>query len=162
MALRAVEAEPAGRGGGRLLHRALWPLLAPQWKDPVKWWAELCDPKGRKDYDWSHLAARYFPDRVAAKCQADPSLAVAHGCFWRLHPARAYAWEFRLQDELAAGFHLAEPDADACRTRFLAEQPDLAREIEDKELRRRERKKTKGEEAEEAAADDEAETPLLE
>lgn len=28
MALRAVEAEPAGRGGGRLLHRALWPLLA--------------------------------------------------------------------------------------------------------------------------------------
>lgn len=27
-ALRVVEAEPAGRGGGRLLHRVLWPLAA--------------------------------------------------------------------------------------------------------------------------------------
>jgi hypothetical protein len=33
---------------------------------------------GKKDYDWSHLAARYFPERVRAKCVTDPSLAVAH------------------------------------------------------------------------------------
>ncbi|HCF59314.1 MAG TPA: BREX-6 system adenine-specific DNA-methyltransferase PglX, partial [Myxococcales bacterium] len=63
---------------------ALWPLLEPQWKDPKKWWKELATAKGRKDYDWAHLARRYFPDRVDRKCHDDPSLAVAHGCFWRL------------------------------------------------------------------------------
>ena len=42
------------------------------------------------------------------KCQADPSLAVAHGCFWRYHPARAWAWELRLQDEIGAGFRIEE------------------------------------------------------
>ncbi|MBK7192720.1 MAG: hypothetical protein IPH80_09585 [Myxococcales bacterium] len=57
---------------------ALWPLLDPQWKDPKKWWKELASAAGKKDYDWSHLAARYFPARVDAKCKADPSLAVAH------------------------------------------------------------------------------------
>src|SRR5690606_16773524 len=50
---------------------ALWPLLAPQWKDPKKWWKELCTAQGRKDYDWAHLSARYFPTRVDAKCQED-------------------------------------------------------------------------------------------
>jgi hypothetical protein len=84
---------------------ALWPLLAPQWKDPKKWWTELATGEGRKDYDWSHLAARYFKDRVTQKCKDDPSLAVAHGCFWKYHPERAYAWELRLQDEIAAGLH---------------------------------------------------------
>ena len=49
---------------------ALWPLLAPQWKDPKKWWKELAAAEGKKDYDWSHLAARYFPKRVDAKCQS--------------------------------------------------------------------------------------------
>ena len=29
------------------------------------------------------------------KCKDDPSLAVAHGCFWNYHPERAYAWEPR-------------------------------------------------------------------
>jgi hypothetical protein len=72
---------------------ALWPLLEPQWKDPKKWWQELATANGRKDYDWAHLALRYWPTRVDQKCQADPSLAVAHGCFWRYHPARAWAWE---------------------------------------------------------------------
>ena len=51
---------------------ALWPLLEPQWKDPKKWWKELATAKGKKDYDWSHLAARYFPSRVDRKCQEDP------------------------------------------------------------------------------------------
>ncbi|MBK8256774.1 MAG: SAM-dependent methyltransferase [Polyangiaceae bacterium] len=58
---------------------ALWPLLDPQWKEPKKWWKELANAQGKKNCDWSHLAARYFPKRVREKCQADPSLAVAHG-----------------------------------------------------------------------------------
>ena len=88
---------------------ALWPLLEPQWKEPKKWWKELATAQGKKDYDWSHLAARYFPTRVDAKCQQDPSLGVAHGCFWRYHPARAWAWELRLQDEIGPDFRIEEP-----------------------------------------------------
>jgi len=88
---------------------ALWPLLEPQWRDPKKWWKELAQAKGRKDYDWSHLAMRYWPTRVDAKCQEDPSLAVAHGCFWRYHPARAWAWELRLQQEIGPDFRITEP-----------------------------------------------------
>ena len=87
---------------------ALWPLLDPHWKEPKKWWKELSSASGRKDYDWAHLAMRYWPTRVDAKCQADPSLAVAHGCFWRYHPARAWAWELRLQDEIAPDFRISE------------------------------------------------------
>ncbi len=87
---------------------ALWPLLDPQWKEPKKWWKELATAQGRKDYDWAHLALRYWPTRVDQKCQADPSLAVAHGCFWRYHPARAWAWELRLQDEIGPNFRITE------------------------------------------------------
>jgi hypothetical protein len=87
---------------------ALWPLLEPQWKEPKKWWKELSQGKGKKDYDWSHLAMRYWPGRVDEKCKTDPSLAVAHGCFWRYHPARAWAWELRLQDEITEGFRIEE------------------------------------------------------
>lgn len=89
---------------------ALWPLLAPQWKDPKKWWQALAvaSPRGNKDYDWSHLAMRYWPTRVDAKCQQDPSLGVAHGCFWRYHPERAWAWELRLQDEIGPDFRIEE------------------------------------------------------
>jgi len=87
---------------------ALWPLLDPQWRDPKKWWKELAKAQGRKDYDWSHLAMRYWPTRVDAKCQEDPSLAVAHGCFWRYHPARAWAWELRLQAEIGPEFRITE------------------------------------------------------
>jgi hypothetical protein len=79
---------------------ALWPLLEPQWKDPKKWWKELASAQGKKDYDWAHLAMRYWPSRVDEKCENDPSLAVAHGCFWRYHPERAWAWELRLQQEI--------------------------------------------------------------
>ncbi len=87
---------------------ALWPLLDPQWKDPKKWWKELVAAKGKKDYDWSHLAMRYWPTRVDQKCQTDPSLGVAHGCFWKYHPARAWAWELRLQDEIGPDFLIKE------------------------------------------------------
>jgi len=87
---------------------ALWPLLEPQWKDPKKWWRQLSDAKGKKDYDWSHLAMRYWPTRVDEKCQKDPSLGVAHGCFWRYHPERAWAWELRLQNEIGPDFRIDE------------------------------------------------------
>jgi hypothetical protein len=87
---------------------ALWPLLEPQWKDPKKWWKELATATGRKDYDWAHLAMSYWPDRVDQKCQEDPSLGVAHGCFWRYHPARAWAWELRLQEEISPDFRIEE------------------------------------------------------
>ncbi|MCG8417037.1 MAG: BREX-6 system adenine-specific DNA-methyltransferase PglX [Proteobacteria bacterium] len=87
---------------------ALWKLLEPQWKDPKNWWHELAAASGKKDHDWSHLAMRYWPTRVDAKCQKDPSLSVAHGCFWRYHPDRAWAWELRLQDEIAPDFRIVE------------------------------------------------------
>jgi hypothetical protein len=122
---------------------ALWPLLAPQWKDPKKWWKELATAEGRKDYDWSHLAARYFADRVDDKCKKDPSLAVAHRCFWKYHPERAYAWELRLQDEIRPDFTIDEPDAYEARDRFFADHSQTARAIEEKEMHRRAKKRSK-------------------
>ncbi|MCA9678854.1 MAG: BREX-6 system adenine-specific DNA-methyltransferase PglX [Myxococcales bacterium] len=119
---------------------ALWPLLEPQWKDPKKWWKELANAEGKKDHDWAHLAKRYFPERVDAKCKVDPSLAVAHGCFWKYHPAKAYQWELRLQDEIRPDFTIDEADADAARAAFLADQPDEAARLRDKERQRRQRK----------------------
>jgi hypothetical protein len=142
---------------------ALWPLLEPMWSKPKAWWKELCQAKGRKDYDWSHLAARYFPARVDEKCRKDPSLGVAHGCFWRYHPAKAYAWELRLQHELKPDFTIDEPDSDEHRARFLKERAADAAAIREKETLRRERaekKKAAGEtDAEDAATDDEDAEP---
>ena len=145
---RAVDAryDPDLDDGVMINSAALWPLLEPLWKDPKKWWKELAAASGKKDYDWSHLAMRYFPERVDAKCQNDPSLGVAHHCFWHYHPARAFAWELRLQDELAPDFRITEPpyrggpgDA-ALRQAFLAEQPDAALAAIEKEALRRRRK----------------------
>lgn len=130
---------------------ALWPILAPQWKDPGKWWKELSNAEGKKDYDWSHLAMRYWPKRVDEKCQRDPSLAVAHGCFWKYHPARAWAWELRLQDEIGPEFRIEEKPFDPLakgnaakdtgdaehRRRWLAENPKPALEAVEKEALRR-------------------------
>jgi hypothetical protein len=127
---------------------ALWPLLEPQWKEPKKWWKELANAEA-KDYDWSHLAARYFPTRVRQKCHDDPSLAVAHHCFWELHPDRAYAWELRLQDEIRPDFTIDEPGSDAARARFVGEHAREAREIRAKELKRRERKSAQADELDE-------------
>ena len=122
---------------------ALWPLLEPQWKDPKKWWAELAQAKGRKDYDWAHLAMRYWPTRVDAKCKEDPSLGVAHGCFWKYHPARAWAWELRLQDEIGPDFRIEEApyrgdggDAEH-RTVYLRDHAEEALQAVEKEALRR-------------------------
>ncbi|USQ82557.1 BREX-6 system adenine-specific DNA-methyltransferase PglX [Streptomyces phaeoluteigriseus] len=100
--------EPSLDDGVMINSAGLWPLLDPQWKDPKKWWKELATAQGRKDYDWSHLAMRYWSTRVDRKCQQDPSLAVAHGCFWRYHPERAWSWELRLQDEVGPEFKIEE------------------------------------------------------
>jgi len=100
--------EPDLDDGVLINSAALWPLLDPQWKDPKKWWKLLSTAKGRKDYDWSQLAMRYWPKRVDEKCREDPSLAVAHGCFWRYHPGRAWAWELRLQDGIDEDFRIEE------------------------------------------------------
>ena len=145
---RAVDAryDPDLDDGVMINSAALWPLLLPQWKDPKKWWKELCHAKGRKDYDWSHLAMRYWPDRVDAKCQEDPSLGVAHGCFWKYHPGRAWAWELRLQDEIGPDFRIEEApyrgdggDA-AHRTAYLEQHPEQALQAVEKEVLRRKRK----------------------
>lgn len=55
----------------------LWPLFRDKpWQKLLKeTWAKL--EKG--DYDWSHLAMNYWPDRVRQKCKTDKSLAIAHG-----------------------------------------------------------------------------------
>jgi hypothetical protein len=134
--------------GVMLNSAALWPLLLPQWKEPKKWWKELATAQGKKDYDWSHLAMRYWPTRVDGKCQADPSLGVAHGCFWKYHPARAWAWELRLQDEIGPEFRIEEPPYrsdgghEAHRAAYLAEQPaEALATIEKEALRRRKKRK---------------------
>jgi hypothetical protein len=136
---------------------ALWPLLEPQWKDPKKWWKELSTAKDRKDYDWSHLAMRYWPKRVDEKCQKDPSLGVAHGCFWRYHSARAWKWELRLQDEIGPEFKIVEApyrpggqylgdtgDA-AHRVAWLRDHPDEALAAIEQEVVRRMRRGKKRE-----------------
>ncbi|MFZ4676679.1 MAG: SAM-dependent methyltransferase, partial [Nodosilinea sp.] len=134
---------------------ALWPLLAPHWAKPKTWWSELCTAKDRKDYDWSHLAARYFPARVEAKCQRDPSLAVAHGCFWRYHSAKAYEWELRLQDEIGPDFTIDEADSAPLRQQFEAAHPQTVADLREKEAKRRERKYRK-------QAEDQLALPLTE
>lgn len=122
---------------------ALWCLLEPQWSQPKKWWSELCNAQGKKDYDWAHLGARYFPKRVDKKCQKDPSLAVAHGVFWKYHPAKAYEWELRLQDEIAPNFTIDEENSNALRKTFEKEHPDLLKKLIEAEEKRRERKRKK-------------------
>ena len=136
---------------------ALWPLLEPQWKGPQKWWKELANAQGKKDYDWSHLAARYFPDRVQQKCITDPSLALAHKCFWELHPAKAYAWELRLQDEIRPDFTIDEAASDAARAKFLDGHKSEASEILAKELKRREKKLARADEEDGPLFDQESE-----
>jgi hypothetical protein len=127
----------------------LWLLLVPQWDKPKIWWKELASARGRKDYDWAHLAMRYWPTRVDQKCQMDPSLAVAHGCFWLYHPERAWAWELRLQQEIGPDFRIEEApyrpggkdlgdEGDAPhRLAWLSEHPKEALTAVEKEATRR-------------------------
>jgi hypothetical protein len=86
---------------------------------------------------------KYWPNRVDKKCQSDPSLAVAHGCFWKYHPAKAWKWELRLQDEIGPDFRIEEvpyrgDGGDAVhRSAYLSVNPKEALEAVEKELMRR-------------------------
>ncbi len=52
----------------------LWELI-PIWKrEPKKYWERL----QQGDYDWSHIAMRYWPERVREKCKTNKSFAIAH------------------------------------------------------------------------------------
>jgi len=85
-ALAAVTSQTNSRGeiigwepevdDGVLINLApLWTLL-PSWPtEPKQCWQAL----ERGDYDWSHTAMRYWPDRVLVKCQTNTSYALAHG-----------------------------------------------------------------------------------
>ena len=60
---------------GVLINAApLYELLSPIWKEPAECWQRL----SLGEYDWSFTAARYWPERVRAKCDAVRSLALAH------------------------------------------------------------------------------------
>jgi hypothetical protein len=120
---------------------ALWTLLEPQWKEPKKWW---------KEYEWSHVAARYVPSRVKEKCLREPSLAVAHKCCWELHPAKAYGWELLLQQEIRTDFTIDEPGSNEARAKFLKDHEREAGEIFAKELKRRDKKSAKAEDEDDA------------
>lgn len=53
----------------------LWELI-PLWKaEPKKYWERL----QQGDFDWSHIATRYWPERVRDKCKTNKSFAIAHG-----------------------------------------------------------------------------------
>ncbi|MEO8285046.1 MAG: BREX-1 system adenine-specific DNA-methyltransferase PglX [Chloroflexota bacterium] len=61
---------------GVLLNLAPMYSLMPSWSaEPKKAWEAL----QRGDYDWSHTAMRYWPDRVREKCKTNKSYAIAHG-----------------------------------------------------------------------------------
>lgn len=70
------EPEPNWIDDGVILRLApLWELL-PLWKsEPKKYWERL----ERGDFDWSHIAMKYWPDRVREKCTTNKSFVIAHG-----------------------------------------------------------------------------------
>ncbi|MDY6876077.1 MAG: BREX-1 system adenine-specific DNA-methyltransferase PglX [Chloroflexota bacterium] len=70
------EPEPDWIDDGVILRMApLWELI-PIWKsEPKKYWERL----QRGDYDWSHIAMRYWPERVRNACGTNKSFAIAHG-----------------------------------------------------------------------------------
>ena len=69
--------KPNHDDGVQISAAPLWPLFRHKpWQKVLKdTWAKL--EKG--DYDWTHLAMNYWPERVREKCKTDKSLAIAHG-----------------------------------------------------------------------------------
>jgi len=70
------EPEPDWIDDGVILRMApLWSVI-PLWKsEPKKYWEELAAGK----YDWSHIAMKYWPERVKQACKKNKSYAIAHG-----------------------------------------------------------------------------------
>ena len=63
--------------GVQIAAAPLWPLFRHKpWQKLLK---ETWEKLEKGAYDWSHIAMRYWPDRVREKCKADQSLAIAHG-----------------------------------------------------------------------------------
>lgn len=59
-----------------------WPYGGRRQSDLAKFWDEVVGG----DHDWAHLAMRYWPDRVRAKCAKARHLAIAHGLERDLFP----------------------------------------------------------------------------
>ncbi len=76
IANEGYQPEPNWIDDGVILRLApLWELL-PIWKaEPKKHWEKLI----AGDFDWSHIAMKYWHDRVRAKCRTNKSFAIAHG-----------------------------------------------------------------------------------
>ncbi len=74
--LSGYEPEENWIDDGVILRMApLWKVV-PIWKsEPKKYWDRL----ENGDFDWSHLAMKYWPDRVRQKCKHNKSYAIAHG-----------------------------------------------------------------------------------
>ena len=80
----APKYSPNHDDGVQITAAPLWQLFRHK-----PWQKALNDTWGkleRGDYDWSHLAMNYWPERVLRKCHQDRSLAIAHDVedtFWR-------------------------------------------------------------------------------
>ncbi len=70
------EPEPNWIDDGVILRMApLWELI-PIWRsEPKKYWKRLQEG----EYDWSHIAMNYWPDRVREACKENKSYAIGHG-----------------------------------------------------------------------------------
>jgi hypothetical protein len=68
---------------------------------------------------------------------------VAHDCFWAYHPAKAYARELYLQDEIGADFTIDEAGSNDARARYLTEHAADTEAARERERARRERKVAK-------------------
>lgn len=68
--------QPNQDDGVQISAAPLWPLFRHKpWQKLLKeTWTKL----EQGDYDWSHLAMNYWPERVREKCKTDKSLAIAH------------------------------------------------------------------------------------
>lgn len=76
LAHAGYEPAPEWIDDGVILRLApLWEIL-PLWKsEPQRYWERL----QAGQFDWSHIAMRYWPERVKEKCRTNKSYAIAHG-----------------------------------------------------------------------------------
>lgn len=70
------EPRPNWIDDGVILRMApLWKVIPVWQKEPKKYWDRLASG----DYDWSHIAMHYWPERAREKCKTNKSYAIAHG-----------------------------------------------------------------------------------
>lgn len=70
------EPEPDWIDDGVILRMApLWKVIQLWKSEPKKYWDRL----EAGDFDWSHIAMKYWPKRVREKCRKNKSFAIAHG-----------------------------------------------------------------------------------